>query len=91
MADTANAMAKLAQQLVLALQQAGAAVVTDHPKPAAAAGAGECLSPFNGGTLNLASKANSQLFSDACKALSMTLSCKPEDLPSFIKDLSELA
>ena len=92
MADPANAMAELAQQLIQALQQAGAAAAAAQPVPAAAAAAiEERLSPFDGGTLNLASKTDSQLFTDACKALPTTFSGKPEDLPSFIKDLSERA
>ena len=91
MADATNAMAELAQQLVLALQQAGAAAATTQPNPAAAVAAEEHLSPFDGGMLNLASKANLQLFTDVSMALPMTFSGKPEDLPSFIKDLSHRA
>ena len=58
MADTANAMAKLAQQLVLALQQAGAATAAAQPNPTAAVAAKEHLSPFNREMINLASKDN---------------------------------
>lgn len=45
---------------------------TAKPNPTSAVTAKECLSPFDWDMLNLASKANLHLFTDACKALSTT-------------------
>ena len=49
MADPANAMA----ELILALQQAGAAAAAAQHNPTAAVATEECLSQFDGGMLNL--------------------------------------
>ena len=56
--------------------------------PTATAAAKERLSSSNGGMLYLDSKANLKLFTKACKALTRAFSSKPEDLLSFIKDLT---
>lgn len=45
MADAVNITVELAQQLIMALQQAGAAAATTQLNPAAAVAAKECLSP----------------------------------------------